>query len=70
MSMPGMNGAALAVELLKIKPGLPIILCTGFSEVINEEKAKAVGFKGFLLKPVLKRQLAQVARKALGEGNR
>ena len=69
MSMPGMSGAELAAELLKIKPGLPIILCTGFSEVINEKKAKAVGFKGFLLKPVLKRQLAQVAFEALREGN-
>ncbi len=65
MSMPGLSGAELAVELLKIKPGLPIILCTGFSEVIDEEKARAVGFKGFLLKPVLKRQLALVAREAL-----
>ena len=65
MSMPNMSGAELAAELLKIRPGLPIILCTGFSEVINEEKAKAVGFSGFLLKPVLKRQLAQAATEAL-----
>ena len=65
MSMPGMNGAELATELLKIKPGLPIILCTGFSEIINEEKAKAFGFTGFLLKPVLKSQLANAVKDAL-----
>ncbi len=66
MSMPGMSGAELAAELLKIKPGLPIILCTGFSEIINEEKAKAAGFTGFLLKPVLKSQLAHAVKDALG----
>lgn len=65
MAMPGMSGAELATELLKIKPGLPIILCTGFSEIINEEKAKAVGFTGFLLKPVLKSQLAHAVKDAL-----
>lgn len=65
MSMPGMNGAELAAELLKIKPGLPIILCTGFSEIINEEKARAFGFTGFLLKPVLKSQLANAVKDAL-----
>ena len=65
MSMPGMSGAELGVELLKIKPGLPIILCTGFSEVIDEKKAKAAGFKGFLLKPVLRKQLAHAVREAL-----
>jgi len=65
MSMPGMSGAELATELLKIKPGLPIILCTGFSEIINEEKAKAAGFTGFLLKSVLRSQLAHAVKDAL-----
>jgi PAS domain S-box-containing protein len=65
MSMPGMSGAQLATELLKIKPGLPIVLCTGFSEVVNEENASDMGFSGFLLKPVFKSQLANAVSTAL-----
>ncbi len=65
MSMPGMSGAQLAGKLLEIKPGLPIVLCTGFSEVVNEENASEMGFSGFLLKPVFKSQIAHAVRDAL-----
>ena len=69
MSMPGMNGGELATELLRIKPELPIILCTGFSEIIDEQMAKESGFKGFLLKPILTSQLTLAVQKALQEEN-
>ena len=65
MAMPGLNGADLASEILKVKPGIPLILCTGFSETINEEKARTLGFSSFLLKPILKNQLATAVREAL-----
>jgi len=65
MSMPGMSGAQLATQLLKIKPGLPIVLCTGFSEVVNENNASDMGFSGFLLKPVFKSQIAHAVSNAL-----
>jgi two-component system cell cycle sensor histidine kinase/response regulator CckA len=41
-TMPNMTGATLAGELVRIRPGIPIILCTGFSDVITPEKAKAL----------------------------
>ena len=66
MTMPGLTGLQLSREALKIKPELPIILCTGFSETINEKKAKAEGVREFLLKPIGKMDFAKAIRKALG----
>jgi len=64
--MPGMTGDRLAAELLEVRPEIPIILCTGFSERITPEKAEAIGVRGFLMKPVAKSQLAHTVRKVLG----
>jgi len=65
MTMPSMNGAELARELLEIRPDLPIVLCTGFSELIDEDKAKSIGISQYILKPVLTRDLDAAIRKAL-----
>jgi len=59
MTMPGMTGAVLAREMLKVRPGLPIVLTTGFSERIDEQVAKNLGIREFLMKPV---SLADLAR--------
>ncbi|MEW6500237.1 MAG: MASE3 domain-containing protein, partial [Thermodesulfobacteriota bacterium] len=67
MAMPHMNGAELARQLLARRPGLPVILCTGFSEIINEEKAKTLGICRLLMKPVLRDELARVVREALDQ---
>jgi len=67
MTMPSMTGDQLAKELISIRPDIPIIICTGFSERINKEKAKAIGIKGYLMKPVLKSEMAQIVRKVLDE---
>ena len=56
---------ALARELLAIRPDIPIILCTGFSEVIGEEEALALGIRAYLMKPVARRDLAATIRKVL-----
>ncbi|MBW2357932.1 MAG: response regulator, partial [Deltaproteobacteria bacterium] len=61
MTMPD----RLARELMKIRPDIPIILCTGFSERISEEKAKGMGIKAFAMKPLVMRDLANTVRKAL-----
>ncbi|MBU0988421.1 MAG: PAS domain S-box protein, partial [Proteobacteria bacterium] len=58
MTMAQMTGDKLAEEILKIRPDMPIILCTGFSEKITEEKAKQLGIKAFVMKPLVKRDLA------------
>ena len=65
MTMPNMTGDKLAQELLRIRPGIPIILCTGFSEALTEEKAKAIGVRELVMKPLAIRDLAKAVRGAL-----
>lgn len=50
-TMPGMTGAQTAEKILDLRPGMPIILCTGFSEKVDEIKARELGVKAFLKKP-------------------
>jgi DNA-binding NtrC family response regulator len=68
MTMPMLTGAELAKEVMRLRPGLPVILCTGFSEAIDQAKAKAMGIVEFLMKPPEKDQLARVVRRALDRG--
>jgi len=65
MTMPDIEGDKLAQELLKIRPGIPIILHTGFSDHITEEKVKALGIRGFAKKPLVMKELAKAVRSAL-----
>ena len=67
MTMPLITGEKLAVEALKIRHGLPVILFTGFSENINAEKARKLGIRAFLLKPLVRQELATVVRSVLDE---
>jgi len=67
MTMPNLTGAELVPEVLRARPGMPIILCTGFSELIDEEKAKALGVREFRIKPVKNDELAEVVRKVLDQ---
>ncbi|MBP8980309.1 MAG: PAS domain S-box protein [Syntrophobacterales bacterium] len=65
MTMPNMTGAALAKEMMKIRPDIPIILTTGFSERITEEEANKIGFQTFLMKPVSLPDLAQAVKRII-----
>lgn len=65
MTMPGMTGKELAGELLGIRPDIPIILCTGFSEIITEEEAKSMGIRKFAIKPLNLRSIADLIRAVL-----
>jgi signal transduction histidine kinase/ActR/RegA family two-component response regulator len=65
MTMPQMTGDELAQKLLDIKPDIPVILCTGFNEDITEEKALAMGIQKFVMKPVIKNDLATTIRTVL-----
>lgn len=65
MTMPGLTGFELAKKAMAIRPGLPVILCTGFSELINKEQAQALGIRDYLMKPVSVRELAQTLRTSL-----
>jgi len=64
-TMPNLTGDALARELLQIRPDVPIILCTGFSHVISPEKAKSIGIRTFLLKPLLIKDLGRTLQEIL-----
>ncbi|PIE60315.1 MAG: hypothetical protein CSA31_02675 [Desulfobulbus propionicus] len=67
ITMPQMSGDKLAIELLRIRPEIPIIACTGFSEKINEQKATAIGIKALLAKPYTWKQLTKTLRMVLDE---
>ncbi|KJR99298.1 MAG: hypothetical protein VR65_17375 [Desulfobulbaceae bacterium BRH_c16a] len=64
-TMPGMTGIDLARRMMQIRPKVPIILCTGYSPLISEEKAKAMGIKGFALKPLSKSSISAIIREVL-----
>jgi CheY-like chemotaxis protein len=65
MAMPRMDGAKLVKEILNIRPEMPIILCTGFSEKVSEEKVKELGIKAFAMKPLVMFDLAVMIRNVL-----
>jgi PAS domain S-box-containing protein len=64
-TMPNLTGTDLAMEFLKVRATIPIILCTGQSDGIPPEKAREIGIRGFLMKPLSNRELAQAVRRAL-----
>ena len=64
-TMPGMTGELLARQVMSIRPGFPVILCSGFSYTMNKEKAFAMGLRAYLSKPVLMGDMAQALQVAL-----
>lgn len=67
-TMPGMTGFDLARRMLQIRPDIPIILCTGYSALVDEEMVKAQGIKAFVRKPVTMTSIAQLIRKLMNTG--
>ncbi len=65
MTMPGITGDKLAQKIFKIRQNIPIILCTGFNEQINESKARSIGIHAFLIKPVRMIELCGTIRSVL-----
>jgi PAS domain S-box-containing protein len=65
MAMPFMTGDKLAKEIINIRSDMPIIICTGFSEKMDGDKAREIGASGYLEKPHEKRDLAKMVRKIL-----
>jgi nitrogen-specific signal transduction histidine kinase/CheY-like chemotaxis protein len=66
-TMPFMTGEDLGKELMRIRPDIPIILCTGYSDLISSEKAMAMGFRGFIMKPFTVREGAKLVRSVLDQ---
>jgi len=68
MTMPQMTGDILAREIKKIRPDIPVILCMGFSKKISKESAESMGIKAFLMKPLLRDEMAHTVRSVLDSG--
>jgi PAS domain S-box-containing protein len=64
-TMPNMTGDTLAKELMHIRPDIPVILCTGYSQAIDPERAQKRGIKAFVMKPILINDIAAAIRKVL-----
>jgi two-component system, chemotaxis family, CheB/CheR fusion protein len=64
-TMPDMTGVTLARKMLKVRDDLPTILCTGYSETASAETAKEAGISAFVMKPVVKKELAETIRRVL-----
>ena len=65
MTMPRMTGDKLTQEILKIRPDMPIILCTGYSNRISEERAQKLGIRKYIEKPIEMETLAKSVREVL-----
>lgn len=64
-NMPRLTGEKLAGKILRLRPDMPIILCTGYSEQMNEETAKAKGIRAFVMKPFSLLEIAGTIRRVL-----
>ena len=67
MTMPNMTGVQLAKEIRRVRPTMPIVICTGFSDQIDEARCKRMGLQGLIKKPVITRVMAATIRSALDE---
>jgi PAS domain S-box-containing protein len=68
-TMPQMTGAELSEQLLKIRPDLPIILCTGYSSKVDAAKAKKIGIKEFATKPLRRKEITELIRTVLNDNS-
>ncbi len=66
-TMPNMTGVEFATEVMHIRPDMPVILITGFSEIVTSEKAKQLGIRDYILKPVMMAELGTAIRQVLDE---
>ena len=61
------DGRGVCQEILAMRPDMPIIMCTGYSHLVDADKAKAAGIKAFVMKPLTKSEIARTIRRALDE---
>jgi DNA-binding NtrC family response regulator len=66
-TMPHMTGFEFAQKLMGIRPDIPVIMCTGFSDTVDNAKADKIGITAFLMKPVERSRLAYIIRKVLDD---
>jgi CheY-like chemotaxis protein len=64
-TMPKMTGVTLAEKLLQIRPDIPIILCTGYSDLVSEETARARGIRELVMKPIARKEMVEMIHRVL-----
>jgi CheY-like chemotaxis protein len=69
-TMPDLTGINLAKAILEIRSDIPIIICTGFSDVIDPEMVKSIGIREYVLKPYSKLSIARLIRKVLEQSGK
>jgi two-component system cell cycle sensor histidine kinase/response regulator CckA len=69
MTMPLMNGVALSEKLNTVRFDIPVIICTGHSSFIDEETASEMGIAAYVMKPIVKRDIAKTIRQVLEARN-
>lgn len=67
MTMPRMTGIELSREIKKIRPDIPVILCTGYSEDLDQERCRQLGIDGYITKPFVRKDLAKILRRVLDD---
>jgi PAS domain S-box-containing protein len=67
-TMPGMTGLALAKKIIEKRADVPVILCTGYSEVVSEEEIQKAGIRELVMKPVSRQEMRKILRRALKRG--
>ncbi|SLM33000.1 putative Histidine kinase [Desulfamplus magnetovallimortis] len=70
MTMPQMTGAKLSEKLKEIRPDISVIICTGHSSLIDEERAESIGIDGYVMKPIVMRDIAKTIRDVLEEAKK
>jgi PAS domain S-box-containing protein len=68
-TMPNMSGVELASEIRRLRADIPIILCTGFSEMVTPEKARAMGIQKLMMKPLAVTDMAETIRSVLDQSS-
>jgi len=68
MTMPQMTGTKLLRKIKAVRPDIPVIICTGHSSLIDEEKAKQLGIDAYIMKPIVKSDIAIAIRSVLNKG--
>jgi len=64
-TMPEMTGEELVKEILALRADMPIVMCTGYSPLVDDDTSKTAGIKAFAMKPLTKREMARTIRKVL-----
>ena len=66
-TMPNMTGAQLARKIMDIRPDIPVILCTGYSETLDREQAIQLGIREYVMKPIIAQDLSKAIRRAIDQ---